>query len=215
MPVFNLLEQLAFYGSYHHNKWNQVIHIFFVPAIVWSAAVWMAYTGPLVPYDLRLYLGALPEQLARYAVLNLAAFCLAAYTLYYLTLEFFAGLTWGIFLGVPIWLSATAFRQLVPCAWAWALGVHVLSWIAQVWVGHIVCEKRKPALLDSFFQSLILAPLFVWVEVLFMLNYRPGLQRQLEQRVTANLAAMRAEQPAADSSKEALLGTATRPASVQ
>lgn len=48
----DLLEQLAFYGSYHRNRWNQLIHFVFVPLIVWSAAVWACYTGPLVGVDL-------------------------------------------------------------------------------------------------------------------------------------------------------------------
>ncbi len=43
-------------------------------------------------------------------------------------------------------------RHAVPLAWAWALGLHVLSWIAQVYLGHTLAEKRKPALLDSFVQ---------------------------------------------------------------
>jgi 2-hydroxy fatty acid dioxygenase len=45
----NLLDQLTFYGSYHSNKWNQIIHFLFVPCIIWSALVWCAYTGPLIP----------------------------------------------------------------------------------------------------------------------------------------------------------------------
>jgi uncharacterized membrane protein YGL010W len=33
--------------------------------------------------------------------------------------------------------------------------------------GHLVFEKRRPAILESLFQSLVLAPLFVWMELLF------------------------------------------------
>lgn len=48
---FNLREQLTFYGSYHNNFWNQVIHFIFVPAIFWTAAVWLAYTPELFHID--------------------------------------------------------------------------------------------------------------------------------------------------------------------
>ena len=85
-------------------------------------------------------------------VLNLGAVALLFYWAYYIVLEWFAGLTWGLFLGAPMWLTATWFTAAVPHAWAWALGVHLLSWYAQIHLGHIVMEKRKPALLDSFFQ---------------------------------------------------------------
>ena len=42
--------------------------------------------------------------------------------------------------------------QNVSCAWAWALAIHVLGWYMQIHPGHIILEKRKPALLDSFIQ---------------------------------------------------------------
>lgn len=32
---FDLKQQLTFYGSYHHTKGNQYIHLIFVPMILW------------------------------------------------------------------------------------------------------------------------------------------------------------------------------------
>ena len=63
---FNLLDQLAFYGSYHSRGWNQAIHFVFVPLIMWSAGVWLAYAPPL-PLNLPAHLTFLPPALARYA----------------------------------------------------------------------------------------------------------------------------------------------------
>ena len=40
-------------------------------------------------------------------------------------------------------------------------------------------------------QSLVLAPLFVWFEALFLLGYRPGLRRQLQQAVDAEMAKLK------------------------
>ena len=48
---------------------------------------------------------------------------------------------------------------------------HVVMWIAQ-FIGHGVFEGRAPALLDSWQQAFITAPLFVVLEVLFFLGYR-------------------------------------------
>ena len=56
-------------------------------------------------------------------------------------------------MGLPMWAAANWFRATVPGAWAWALAVHLASWAVQVGVGHQLCERRKPALLDSFFQA--------------------------------------------------------------
>ena len=62
----NFYDQLSFYGAYHHNKWNQLVHFVFVPAIFWSASVWLAYTGQLIPYDLPGTLNSLPASVAQY-----------------------------------------------------------------------------------------------------------------------------------------------------
>lgn len=63
----DLLEQLTFYGSYHHKKANQIIHGIFVPAIFWSVCVWLAYA--VLPYDLPqlLFRWPLPDWLLRSA----------------------------------------------------------------------------------------------------------------------------------------------------
>jgi len=86
--------------------------------------------------------------------LNGAFLGVVVYSLFYIGLEQFAGVTWCLSTGIPCWLTATAFSQHVPHAWAYAIGVHVLSWWAQIHLGHIMLEHRKPALLDSFFQAM-------------------------------------------------------------
>ncbi len=65
-------------------------------------------------------------------MINWGLLVLILYALYYTALEPAAGLSWGVLLGVPMWLTATAFCQHVPHAWAWALGLHILSWFLQV-----------------------------------------------------------------------------------
>jgi uncharacterized membrane protein YGL010W len=71
-----------------------------------------------------------------------------------------------------------------------AIAVHVVSWIAQ-FVGHGVFEGRKPALLDNLMQAIFLAPLFVWLEFLFLLGYRPELQARVAKKIQVELAKMK------------------------
>lgn len=62
---FNLMDQLVFYGSYHHKKGNQLVHFVFVPLIMWSVAVWLAYAGAVAPaHDIPPHLDFLPPELA-------------------------------------------------------------------------------------------------------------------------------------------------------
>jgi hypothetical protein len=61
--------------------------------------------------------------------------------------------------------SAQRFYATTPHALAIAGFVHALSWFMQLVPGHMLSEQRRPALADSLFASLILAPFFVVMEV--------------------------------------------------
>ena len=196
----SLNEQLAFYGAYHANRMNQVrpekfkatptrsshalpcdastlqlIHFVFVPIILFSVAVWLAYT-PAFLLTLPVLAGQ-PHEVA----LNGGFFLiLVPYSLFYILLDPFAGTSWSACVGLPVWLGANALRQAHPAdAWLWAIYAHVFGWFMQIVPGHTYFERRKPSLMDSFVQSLLLAPLFVWFELLFALGYRPGLHAEV------------------------------------
>ena len=87
----------------------------------------------------------------------------------------------------PLLLAGTAFSNYLTTTHGatanyWALGIFLISWIAQ-FVGHGVFEGRAPALLDNLVQALFLAPFFVWMEVLFFLGYRPELKSRVDKAV--------------------------------
>ncbi|OLL27128.1 putative endoplasmic reticulum membrane protein [Neolecta irregularis DAH-3] len=86
-----------------------------------------------------------------------------------------------LYLPILIMMAVTArnFHHTVPYSNKIAGVLHVVSWLAQFY-GHGVHEKRAPALLDNLLQAIFLAPFFVFIEVLFMLGYRPTLQARLE-----------------------------------
>ena len=73
-----------------------------------------------------------------------------------------------------------------------ALAVHIVCWLLQ-FVGHGAFEGRAPALLDNLMQALFLAPLFVWLELLFKLGYRPELQARVEKAVQQEIAKFKAQ----------------------
>ncbi|GMH45255.1 hypothetical protein BSKO_13212 [Bryopsis sp. KO-2023] len=177
---FNLLDQLTMYGSYHNNPWNQLLHFVFVPVLVWTVAVWFAHSGPYFP-------NPLPEPYNWLLSVNLSFVFLALYAIYYVMLDPIAGLTWGLFVGLPLWVGGNAMWAFVEGGWKWAALTHVFAWYMQIHPGHIILEGRQPALLDSFFQSIVLAPLFVWFELLFLLGYRPGLREELSKKVEENI----------------------------
>ncbi len=157
----------------------------FVPLIWWSAAVWLCATGPLFSL-------ALPEWLpfAQYIVPNAALIGYIAYAGYYLTLDIVAALVADTVLFLLLVAANVFFQMFGAVAWKYALVVHVLGWYMQIHPGHMVFEKRKPALLDSFFQSLCLAPLFVFFEVVFFLGLRKDLYNKVQVAIKARQAQM-------------------------
>ena len=129
-------------------------------------------TGKIFPLPEALTIPNLPP--------NLGTIAMLAYSILYVLLEPVAG---GILF--PILLSSTALANWLVSTYGWtankyAIATHVACWLAQ-FVGHGIFEGRAPALLDNLVQAVFLAPLFVWLEVLFFFGYRPELKSRLEQ----------------------------------
>ncbi|KAF9520725.1 hypothetical protein BS47DRAFT_400650 [Hydnum rufescens UP504] len=182
LDLFKVDKQLAFYGAYHRNKWNILVHVVFVPVIVWTGGVFFANLTPpafipFVSYPINEYL---------LAETNWATLVASAFLLYYLILEPLGALLFfpQIFLTV---LTATAFARHNPSQLSISLALHVLSWIAQ-FVSHTVAEKRAPALLDNILGATVLAPFFVHLENLFFLGYKPDLHRRIQNLVGVEIA---------------------------
>ncbi|KAI9226840.1 MAG: hypothetical protein DHS80DRAFT_32346 [Piptocephalis tieghemiana] len=175
MSAFDFEKQLTFYSQYHVNKFNVFVHIVCIPAIVWSALVLLSSSGPLLDIPT----GPLLVQAGLIPTASLALTLL--YVAYYILLEPVAGLLYA-----PILLAmcghATLFRFSHPDSLSWALYVQLFSWTAQI-LSHRFAEGRSPAFLDSVVQAFLLAPLFSFIEILFMLGYRPALQKRLRNDV--------------------------------
>lgn len=113
---------------------------------------------------------------------NLGTIATLLYAAIYILMEPVAG---GIL--APFLLAGTAFSKYLTSEYGatanqWGLGIFVASWVAQ-FVGHAAFEGRAPALLENLVQAIILAPFFVWMEVLFFLGYRPELKERVESAV--------------------------------
>eukprot|EP01060_Flectonema_neradi_P000839 TRINITY_DN10506_c0_g2_i2.p1 TRINITY_DN10506_c0_g2~~TRINITY_DN10506_c0_g2_i2.p1 ORF type:complete len:209 (+),score=42.78 TRINITY_DN10506_c0_g2_i2:95-628(+) len=151
-------KQLAFYASYHHETINQWIHIICVPLILWSSMVFVAEVETGLPVNA-------PQLVA------------IVYGVFYMLMDPVIASPYLLLL-FAMQETSTMFIKEVENPYILAIALHVVCWIFQ-FIGHGVFEKRAPALLTSFFQSLLLAPFFVWVEVLFKL----GFQKDLHERV--------------------------------
>ncbi|KAF9894379.1 hypothetical protein FE257_007882 [Aspergillus nanangensis] len=181
--ALNLEKQLLFYGAYHNNPVNVAIHITCVPILLFTGIA-LASNSPVL-FDLpdALTIPNLPANIGTIGALFYASF--------YILLEPVAGA-----LVAPLLVSGAAFANHLlttqgPSVNYWFGGIHAVSWVAQ-FIGHGAFEGRAPALLDNLVQALLLAPLFVWMEILFFFGYRPELKARYDESVEKEIAAFRA-----------------------
>ncbi|KAF8738138.1 hypothetical protein AX14_011726 [Amanita brunnescens Koide BX004] len=184
MDLFNVDKQLTFYGAYHSNRINVLIHIVCVPILLWTFQV-LATEIPVPSFVPRIHYG-----INDYFVfdLNIPAIHAAIYILYYFTLEPIAALLYLPQL-VLLLLTATAFSKY-PGHITQAAILHGISWIAQ-FLGHGLAEKRAPALLDNVLGAVVLAPFFVHLELLFGLGYRPEMHKRINNEIGKEITRIR------------------------
>ena len=156
---FNLRKSFPFYGAYHREWRNILIHIVGVPSIAATLLNFLSHvkipgTGDAV---------------------TVADALISTYGVSFLAMEPVAALLYMPVLAGIRHVGVNVLNSKMELA----IALHVVAWIAQ-FVGHGVCEGRKPALLDSFFQSVHAAVFFVWLELLFFLGYRPELKKELD-----------------------------------
>lgn len=159
----SIADHMSFYEAYHKHPLNKATHFIGIPMIIYSILVPMSAAGVSVgttPITIAMVFVA--SVLTYYVVLD-RAFGIA---MFLIIAPLLAGAHYTAQQGLGTWLGITAIA-------------FVLGWIFQL-VGHIVYEKRRPALADNLFQMLI-GPVFLCAELFFML----GFKKELHQRVLA------------------------------
>jgi uncharacterized membrane protein YGL010W len=147
--------------------------------ILFSGFCLATYSGTLIPTP---DWATIP-----YLDLNLGTIGALLYASLYVLLEPVAGTALAL-----VCLASTAFTNFLrvqnpDSTLQTALAVHIVCWVAQ-FIGHGLFEGRAPALLDNLIQAIFLAPIFVWLELLFKLGYRRELQGRVQKAVEVKVA---------------------------
>jgi uncharacterized membrane protein YGL010W len=154
----SLAEQLNGYAAYHGDWRNKLTHFLGVPLVTFAlflALGWLRFVhDPDVPYT-----GA-------------TLFYLVVF-LYYLALDWQVALLQAPFTGFLLWLADRVALWPFPEGALVFLATFLGGWAIQL-VGHVY-EGKRPALADNLLQ-IFNAPLFLTVEVAFLLGYRADLR---------------------------------------
>jgi len=157
-------ELLAQYAEYHRDRRNIVSHFIGVPMIVFGLGVLLA--RPVLAS------GPFPLTLGWVVFAFVAAW-------YLMRGEAVLGIAVSIATGVLMWLAHRVSDASVAAWLAWGLGFFIVGWVIQ-FIGHWY-EGRKPAFVDDM-VGLIVAPMFVTAEAMFLFGWNKPLQAEIERR---------------------------------
>ena len=157
-------ELLSGYARYHRDQRNILSHFVGVPMIVFGIGVLLARPA---------------FNLGGYA-LSPAWIVFAATSAWYLTR---GSLALGLAVSAGVGTLLLAAHQVAygsTAGWlGWGVGMFLIGWLIQ-FVGHWY-EGRKPAFVDDL-TGLLVGPMFVTAEALFMLGWNKPLLAEIERR---------------------------------
>jgi uncharacterized membrane protein YGL010W len=159
----SLVDHLSQYAAYHRDPRNIASHFIGIPLIVVAVAVLLSR----------------PEWPVAGLWVSPAVLLALASAWFYLRLELRFGVLMTVLLGLSVWLGHVLAQQSTLVWLGSGIGMFVVGWAIQ-FIGHHY-EGRKPAFVDDV-SGLIVGPLFVVVELAFMVGLRHDLKAQIEAR---------------------------------
>jgi uncharacterized membrane protein YGL010W len=161
----NATDLLAQYAEYHRDRRNIVSHFVGVPMIVFGVGVLLARaTFPAFGVSL---------------TLAWIVFALAA--AWYMTRgNIVLGIAVSVAVGVLIKIGHEVSGGSVALWLAWGVGFFLVGWAIQ-FIGHCY-EGKKPAFVDDV-VGLLVGPMFVVAELMFMGGWNKPLLAEIERRV--------------------------------
>ena len=158
------VDLLSQYAQYHRDRRNIISHFVGVPMIVFAVGVLLARPA--------FGLGGWALSPAW------VAFALSA--AWFLTRGSFSlGIATSACVGVLMLLAHQVAYGSIGAWLAWGVGMFFVGWVIQ-FIGHWY-EGRKPAFVDDII-GLLVGPMFVVAEALFMLGWNKPLLAEIEQR---------------------------------
>lgn len=152
-----LEQQLGNYGSYHRSKRNLLTHFFGIPLIVFAALCLLA--------RVKLPIHSMAIDAAQIGVFLITVY----YFMLSVSLGFIMGIILTLFLLAAQPIAAMAFTPWISVS----IGIFVFGWMLQ-FIGHYY-EGKKPAFVDDL-TGLIIGPLYVTVEFLFLMGFYKALE---------------------------------------
>jgi uncharacterized membrane protein YGL010W len=157
-----LEEQLSSYLRYHRNPKGRLAHLF---------------GAPLIMFSLFVLLGLARAPIGDMSI-TAASMLAVAVLAYYFRLDAVLAVAMTLFTAVLLIVANRVCTLGTPTALSVFGATFIGGWSLQL-IGHVL-ERRRPALIDAFFQVLI-APVFLVAEMFFALGYKRDVAERVEQ----------------------------------
>jgi uncharacterized membrane protein YGL010W len=171
------LEQLTNYADYHRDKRNIATHFVGIPMIFVGITILLARPAFW-------HFGSIDTPWVYLGMISPAWLLAVVVGLYYVVLDLRLGLIMALLLCMSLMLAGHLAFGPTSVWLGWSLGLFVVGWSIQ-FIGHFF-EGRKPAFTDDI-MGLLIGPLFVVAEFLFMLGFRRDLSVPIEAKVGPTL----------------------------
>lgn len=162
---FDFDKNWSFYKAYHSDFTNVIIHILCVWPILWTSFLFLGTSQTLV--DIPAWLSA---HLPSYCSLDASFFVALLYFVYYILLDFRWTSIAASLCVTACWVSTQYTLSIITSEqMTYFIYAHVAAWVMQFY-GHAAHEGKAPALLTNLSQALLMAPYFVFLEVVELLG---------------------------------------------
>lgn len=156
------IDQLMIYESYHTQQITKVTHFIGVPALVFAAMIFFGWIHLSVPNIFSI---------------NLAWIGLVLLLIYYFYLDILLALGMAVILILMTIMAEFISQPIITKAGFIIFMIFLIVGIVAQLIGHLY-EQKKPAFTENFKQILI-APIFLFAEVMFHLGYRQDLWNEI------------------------------------
>ena len=171
-----LMDMLTGYAAAHQHPLNIAVHLVGIPTIMLGVLVPMTWVGADIGGT----------------TLTLAHLTIAAFVLFYMSLDSLFALVFAIGALGLLQLAERIAAMPAPTAWAIAGACFIGGYVAQ-FIGHAI-EKSMPVLVRHPIQANLAAPFFTVVEVFKLAGLRRGLFDAVQRQVASQRDAETAQQ---------------------
>lgn len=163
------VEQLSVYHSFHTLPITRATHYIGVPLLLFAALIFLGWIHISVPnlFDI-----------------NLAWIGVLGLLIYYYLIDVISALGMTVILIILTFLANLVSQPAITATGAIIFFVILILGVISQLIGHLL-EKKKPAFTENLLQVFI-APLYLYLEVLFKFGFRKELEAEIVRRSQGN-----------------------------